>query len=29
VVLEVGEQAERLPLDEVEQAHLVHEWPDE
>ena len=29
VVLQVGEQAERLPLDEVEQAHLVHEWPDE
>jgi ribosome maturation factor RimP len=29
VMLEIGEQATYVPLDEVEQAYLVHEWPDE
>jgi len=29
VVLETGAQTTGVPLDEVEQAHLVHEWPDE
>ncbi len=29
VVLATGDQEARVALDEVEQAHLVHEWPDE
>jgi ribosome maturation factor RimP len=29
VVVQVGEEARRLPLADVEQAHLVYEWPDE
>lgn len=29
VVVEVDEQPQSVPLDEVEQAHLVYEWQDE
>jgi ribosome maturation factor RimP len=29
VVVTVDEQTERVPLDEVEQAHLVYEWEDD
>jgi ribosome maturation factor RimP len=29
VVVEVGEQTETVPADDVEQAHLVFEWEDE
>ena len=29
VVVQVGEQADSVPLDDVEQAHLLFEWDDE
>jgi len=29
VVLDVAGAATRVPTEEVEQAHLLHEWPDE